>query len=438
MVTHRPQRFTVALVFSLVALPATARPPHVTAQACCLSQGLRIAEQYRAAGIETRRFTHAELWQALAVPLESPDLTVHEIGHSIHGRALRAVTFGEGATKVLLWSQMHGNESTATMSLADIITFFAEATDNGLRERLRRELTIVMVPMLNPDGAQVFQRENAVGVDINRDARRLATPEARALKKLRDRFDPHFGFNLHDQNARTLAGEGGDQVAIALLPPAATEDRAHGPIRARARYVAALLAELLEGEIPGRLAKYNDAFNPRAFGDLMQAWGTSTVLIESGALPDDPEKQRLRAINVAAILSTLEAMPTGRFRGADTLSYEGLPFNRRIANDIHLVGGRVVLGDHEPLAVDIALRYDDPVAGVGLRVGEVGDLADAAALDTLDVSGLFIHLDTTSSDFHDGGWWLERGAPAALTVRLSEAPDSEIMHRFGEEQKQSN
>jgi hypothetical protein len=406
------------------------------AQDCCFSRGLRIAERYRATAIETRRFTHAELWQALAKSLESPDLAVEEIGRSIHGRAIRSVTFGEGTTKVLLWSQMHGNESTATMSLADIITFFATANGNPLRERLRRELTIVMVPMLNPDGAQVFQRENAVGVDINRDARRLATPEARALKDLRDRFDPHFGFNLHDQNARTLAGEGGDQVAIALLPPAATEDRAYGPIRGRARSVAALLAEMLEREIPGRLAKYNDAFNPRAFGDLMQAWGTSTVLIESGALPDDPEKQRLRAINVAAILSVLHAMPTGRYRGADTLSYEALPFNRRIASDIHLLGGRVVLGDHEPLAVDIALAYDDPVAGTGLHIGEVGDLADAVALDTLDISGLFIHPDTTANSLHDGGWWLERGAPAAFTVRRGVEASSEIVHRLGERPKQ--
>jgi hypothetical protein len=195
---------------------------------------------------------------------------------------------------------------------------------------------------------------------------------------------------------------------------------------------------MLEREIPGRLAKYNDTFNPRAFGDLMQAWGTSTVLIESGALPDDPEKQRLRAINVAAILSVLEAMPTGRYRGADTLAYEALPFNHRIASDIHLVGGRVVLGDHEPLAVDIALAYDDPVAGTDLHIGEVGDLSDAVALDTLDISGLFVHPDTTANNLHDGGWWLERGAPAVFTVRRGIDPSSEVMHRFGDGQWQAD
>ena len=48
-------------------------------------------------------------------------------------------------------------------------------------------LTLHFVPMLNPDGAERFQRRNAQGIDINRDALRLQTPEGRALKAVRDR-----------------------------------------------------------------------------------------------------------------------------------------------------------------------------------------------------------------------------------------------------------
>lgn len=44
-----------------------------------------------------------------------------------------------------------------------------------------------------------------IGVDINRDARRLATPEGRALKSLHDRLKQEFGFNLHDPCARNPA-----------------------------------------------------------------------------------------------------------------------------------------------------------------------------------------------------------------------------------------
>jgi murein tripeptide amidase MpaA len=148
--------------------------------------------------------------------IASPVLRTEQIGESILGRPIRSVTFGQGPTKVLLWSQMHGDEATATMALADIFRFLVEATGDPLRDRLRRDLTIAFIPMLNPDGAEVFQRENAVGIDVNRDARRLSTPEARTLKKMHEAFRPQFGFNLHDQNARTRVGARGVQSASAL------------------------------------------------------------------------------------------------------------------------------------------------------------------------------------------------------------------------------
>src|SRR5690606_14980730 len=146
----------------------------------------QLAEQYRASGLESRRFTHTELWTAMAPALQSPALSVKEIGRSLHGREIRAVTFGTGPTTVLLWSQMHGDESTASMSLADIFGFLASTEPHPLRSRISDSLTVVFVPMLNPDGAERFQRQNAAGVDVNRDARRLQTPEARTLKGLRD------------------------------------------------------------------------------------------------------------------------------------------------------------------------------------------------------------------------------------------------------------
>jgi hypothetical protein len=252
---------------------------------CCPLLGADIAERYRVRAIDERRFTHDDLWDALLPFDGAGGVSIADVGRSLHDRAIRAVSFGTGPTSVLLWSQMHGDESTATMALADVIRFFAEGSDDPLRATIRDKLSVTMVPMLNPDGAERYQRYNAAGVDINRDARRLATPEARALKVLRDTLEPAFGFNLHDQGARTTAGEHGEQVAVALLAPAADSARSYGPVRGRARQLAALLAQGLEAELPGRTAKYEDAFNPRAFGDLIQQWGTSTVLIESGALP---------------------------------------------------------------------------------------------------------------------------------------------------------
>jgi len=401
---------------------------------CCRTDAQRDATAHRVAAIASRRFTHAGLWTALDPLLRAPAFRVTEIGRSVQGRPIRAITFGTGATTVLLWSQMHGDESTATMALADIVAWLADPASAGdaARARLASALTVVMVPMLNPDGAELFQRENAVGIDVNRDARRLVTPEARALKSLRDSIRPAFGFNLHDQGARTLAGPRGAQVAIALLAPAAEASRAYGPVRAEARLVAAEVATVLAHEIPGHVAKYNDAFEPRAFGDLMQQWGTSTVLIESGALPGDPDKQQLRAINVVAIRAALDAIATGRHRRADADAYESLPTNARAAVDVLVRGGQLVLPGAPPMRADLTLTYDDAVARRGARLREVGDLPEVVALDTVDATGLFVHPTAASLASRGGARWLRVDEPAAFTIRRGREPTSDVVRTVGD------
>ena len=402
--------------------------------ACCTRQAfadaLRLAEQYRNPGITERRFTHEVFWKAVENSIHAPSLRYETVGRSILGRDIRAVTFGTGATRVLLWSQMHGDEATATMALADLFRFFAEGGSSPLHQRLARELTVVFVPMLNPDGAELFQRQNAIGIDINRDARRQVTPEARTLKAVRDRLNPQFGFNLHDQNARTRAGTQGPGSGIALLPPAFDEAKSYNAVRSRARLVAATLATAFAYEIPGRVAKYDDEYNPRAFGDLMQQWGTSLVLIESGALPNDPQKQRLRTLNAAAILVALDAIATRGYERADPAAYESLPFNAGGAFDLLVRGARLVVENKPPVVVDLAINYDDAVARTGGRIRDVGDLADVVAIDTLDVNGLFLHPAQAVLTRTPMGAMLRLGAEAQLEFRRGADPASEIVRRL--------
>lgn len=428
------------------ARSTTAAPPVLTPasaatalETCCgdsaIGVALRIAADYREPAITTRRFTHDQFWNAVLPVVTYAGFKVDEVGRSMHGRPLRTVTIGRGPTTVLLWSQMHGDESTATMALADIFRWFAntraEDRDDALRARIMNGVTLVFLPMLNPDGAEQFQRENAVGVDINRDARRLATPEAQTLKAVRDRLNPKFGFNLHDQNARTRAGTAGMQAAIALLAPPYNQARAYNDVRERARLVASTLATSFLTELPGRVAKYDDGFNPRAFGDLMQQWGTSTVLIESGALPLDPEKQRLRALHVAALLSVFDALATGAYAGASPSVYDSLPFNAGGASDVLITGGQLVLPNLAPTRVDIAVNYDDAVARTGPRVREVGDLAGVIAIDTVDASGLFIHPEPTLLTRTPQGAMLGIGERAVLHIRRGRDAGSALVSTIG-------
>jgi hypothetical protein len=292
-------------------------------------------------------------------------------------------------------------------------------------------LTLVFIPMLNPDGAELFQRENAVGIDVNRDARRQVTPEAKALKKMQESLRPQFGFNLHDQNARTRVGRRGVQSGIALLAPAYDSALSYNEVRSRARLLAAALATMFAHEIPGRVAKYDDAFNPRAFGDLMQQWGTSTVLIESGALPDDPQKQRLRALNVAALLGVLDAIATGSYQTAAPQDYDSLPFNQGGAFDVLVMGGQLVLPGKAPMVVDLAINYDDAVARQGGRVRDSGDLSDAIAIDTLNASGLFLHPARAALTTTPAGPMLRLGAVAEFELRRGPDASSELVRRIG-------
>ncbi|HET7566301.1 MAG TPA: M14 family zinc carboxypeptidase [Gemmatimonadaceae bacterium] len=438
--SRHPARVATALAVVFVAL-VCARPvdaqsrtrvsTHDSTSASALATGLRIAERYHVAAITTRRFDHDAFWRAVAPSLKSPVFHTEQVGRSMLGRSINAVTFGEGKTTVLLWSQMHGDESTATMALADIFRFLAEAPNDPLRERLRQRLTIVFVPMLNPDGAELFQRENAAGIDINRDARRLATPEARTLKALRDRIHPAFGFNLHDQNARTTAGVHGTQAAIALEAPAYDDAGDYNDVRTRARLVAASVAQILTPEIPGRIAKYDESFNRRAFGDNMQKWGTSTILIESGGLPNDPQKQRLRAINVAAILGALDAIATGRYADADPQAYNRLPSNHSGASDLLILGGQLALPGQPPMRADVAINYRDAIARTGPYIRDVGDLQEATAIDTVDATGLFIHPAPASLTAGNGGSWLRIGAPVVFTLRKGADSPSAVVRMIG-------
>lgn len=353
--------------------------------------------EHRVDGLEERYLEPERYWDMVGSIVDrAPDrLRVDEVGRSVEARPLRRVDFGGGETAVLLWSQMHGDESTASRALADVLDYLADRPDDELVLRLERRLAVTVVPVLNPDGTARFRRHNAVGIDINRDARALATPEARVLKAVRDAVEPDWAFNLHDQDVRTRLGDTDRDVQIALLAPPPGEGETSDAHR-RAQHLAALLVGAVHPVVGDAVARYDDDFNPRAFGDLMTRWGAATVLIESGGSLDDPHKERLRMANFVAILAALDAIATGRWDDADPDVYAALPENARGAADLILRGGSVVLPGGAPVRADVAIEYDDSLTRSGGRIAEIGDLADRNALREVDVSGLYYRPASTT------------------------------------------
>ena len=230
------------------------------------------------------------------------------IGHSFSGQALNCLSLGFGPTTVVMWTQMHGDESTATAAVLDIIHLLSAKLVTSINADWQSLLTIHIIPMLNPDGAQVGTRENAQGIDINRDAMALQTPEGRALDKLVTETQPHFAFNLHDQHDYYRCGTDGKSSTLAFLAPAFNAKKTIDPARQKAMALIAELQLQAKPFLPDNIARYDDEYSARSFGDKIAERGISTILIESGHYPNDPNRQVARSINVFTLLHALDML----------------------------------------------------------------------------------------------------------------------------------
>src|SRR5690606_11717992 len=168
---------------------------------------------------------------------------------------------------------------------------------------------------------------NSLDIDLNRDAIDEATPEARILKTAREAFQPAFGFNLHDQQIYYNAKGSNKPATISVLAPAYNEAKQINEVRKKSMQVIVGMNHILQEVIPGQVGKYDDAFEPRAFGDNFQKWGTSTILIESGGYSGDPEKQYIRQLNCMIILNALYEIATDNYHQYEVEDYFTIPDN---------------------------------------------------------------------------------------------------------------
>jgi hypothetical protein len=344
---------------------------------------------------------HGEVMRRLEeVVSAAPDLfTMEKIGESVEGRSINHVTVGHGPTTVLLWSQMHGDEPTATAALFDFFGYLTRHRGDPAVQGLLGSLTLHVVPMLNPDGAERFQRRNAQSIDVNRDALRLQSPEGQILKALRDRLNPKVGFNLHNQSWRTSVGDPPKPATISLLSVAFDKPRTETPGRALTKKLCAVIRDSLEPFASGQIGRYDDEFEVRAFGDNLTLWGTPVVLIETGPWPSAEPDAALVRLNFVAIASALDALATGRVDKADPKRYETLPLNESNLFYVLVQNATVINGAGvAPYTADIGIVANRRVRSIEGRrqllmtttIDDMGDLRSTGALRTIDATGLVV------------------------------------------------
>ena len=329
----------------------------------CMQRFLDAYERYKAPGLGKKKIVQADI-----LPLvETLPALFHtaEVGQSFEGRTLYGIRAGNGATRVLAWSQMHGDESTATRSIFDLCRFLADdnAAFPSVRNTVLSQLSLLIVPMVNPDGAQRWQRENAQGIDVNRDARRGATPEGRTLQHLCRTFAPHFALNLHDQNSYYSAGISRHPATFSFQAAPPDKVSSITPTRAQAIKLIVHLNQKLQALLPQCIGRWNNEYEPRAFGEWFQAQRVATMLVESGGYPEDEERNEVRRFHFGIFIEALHAIASGAYRQQPVEAYEQLPLNRENGMFDHITRRTEITVDGRTFTTDVGRRESETVTG---------------------------------------------------------------------------
>lgn len=392
-------------------------------------------ERYREATLSDRRFKYESVVNL--VTQRTGGFKVEEIGKSVEGKSVYQMTLGNGKTKAMLWSQMHGNESTATMALFDMFNFLEGRNDgfDDIRQKLLSKLTLRFIPMVNPDGMDQWIRRNALDIDLNRDALALASPEAVLLKNARDQFSPDFGFNLHDQQIYYTAGETRTPATISVLAPAYNFETEVNEVRKKSMQVIVGMNKLIQEVAPGHVGKYDDAFEPRAFGDNFQKWGTSTILIESGGYPNDPEKQYIRKLNFMIMLYALLEIADQEYTAYSLDEYYSIPDNATRLMDLIIRNLPLSHLGHS-YQVDLGIRRRETDANgsyyVTGAIDDLGDLSIFYGYEELDAKDLeIVEGKIFETEFDKAGDISKEQALALLrqgylAVKVKESQDREL------------
>ena len=257
---------------------------------------------------------------------------IRQLGFSELQKPIVQLKIGTGKKRILLWSQMHGNESTGTQALFDLFNCFSNSNEPILKTILKN-CTLVFIPMLNPDGAEVYKRVNAKNIDLNRDAVDRLAVESNLLRAVLDDFNPKFCFNLHDQ--RTIFGVEGTKnpATISFLAPSEEISRSITIGRIQTMNVIVAMNSLLQQIIPNFIGRYTDEFYPTATGDNFQKLGYNTILIESGHFPDDYNRKFSREFTFYAILQGLFHIARND-KFDEYKSYFDIPNNKKMFFDV--------------------------------------------------------------------------------------------------------
>ena len=278
------------------------------------------------------------------------------LGYSVNQIPIYKISIGNGSKKIMIWSQMHGNESTGTKALFDLFNFLSYPKQlSHFADSILENCSLIFIPILNPDGSINYTRENAESIDLNRDAVDLKAIESRILRTILDEFKPDYCFNLHDQRSIFNVENTQNSATLSFLAPSEEETRKVTQGRKETMSMIVSMNQLLQQVIPNCIGRYTDEYYPTATGDNFQKLGYNTILIEAGHFPNDYDREITRKLNFYALIQGIYSIATEE-KQDNWKSYFDIPNNDKKFFDIIYRNAKII-EDGKELIVDVGILF---------------------------------------------------------------------------------
>jgi hypothetical protein len=330
---------------------------------------LELHKEYKANSLFGRYITLKDIEPLLA------KFQTEVIGKSVLGKPIYKYEIGSGKIRVFMWSQMHGNESTTTKALFDFFNLIHSQESIGVK--LLQEFTFCFIPMLNPDGAELYTRENANKVDLNRDSVNLSQPESQLLRKTFEDFKPDFCYNLHDQRTIFGAGNDGNVATVSFLAPAFNESREINEVRAKAMNVIVAMNDELQNHIPNQVGRFDDGFNINCIGDMFTSLNIPTILFEAGHYQEDYYREYTRKMIFISLISGLKHIHENDVVDNEIAKYLSISQNNIVFYDF-LYKNIKINYDGKEIITNFAAQYKeeliDGTIQLNAYIAEIGEL----------------------------------------------------------------
>jgi len=293
--------------------------------------------------------------------------------------------------------------------------------DSEQGKELKEAFTFCVIPMLNPDGAEKWTRNNANDVDLNRDSQNLTQPESRILRQCIEDFQPDYCYNLHDQ--RTIFGVEGTKnpATISFLAPSYDEEKSVNDTRKEAMQLIVAMNQVLQAYIPNRTSRFDDGFNINCIGDTVQNLGIPTVLIEAGHYPGDYQREVTRKYIFIALIAGLIWVKSKYKKDLEVLKYYDISDNTKSFYDFIYKKVRFNY-DNKEIITNFAVQFRENLLKDEILfeayISEIGDLQGVSGHFEYDAQGsLYSDADGTKpeigkkANFYIGDIRFENGYP---------------------------